>query len=143
MPPKKLGEFLSSAPEIGRLVPQAAELLEIRQALRTLLPKPLRGFCEIARVKQGNVVIFAENNATAAKLRLLAPTIVNELRRRGLKVTGIEPRVQGGMSRPDQERRSAVELSSAAGAALDRLGAQLPESRLRAAVRSLARKARP
>lgn len=141
MPTKKLGEFLALAPEIGRLVPQAAELLVVRQVLRGLLPNTLRGFCEIARVKQGNVVIFAENNATAAKLRLLAPTIVNELRRRGLKVTGIEPRVQGGMSRPAGERRSAVELSSAAGEALDRLDAQLPDSRLKTAVRSLARKA--
>jgi len=142
MPSKKLGEFLSSAPEIGRLVPHAAELLEVRQALRELLPDTLRGFCEIARVKQGSVVIFAENNATAAKLRLLGPTITNELRRRGLKVTGIEPRVQGGMSRPTQEQRAAVELSSAAGEALDRLSARLPDSRLRTAIRSLARKAR-
>jgi hypothetical protein len=142
MPSKKLGEFLSSAPEIGRLVPQAAELLEIRQALRELLPDTMRGFCDIARVKQGSVVIFAENNATAAKLRLLAPTILNELRRRGLKVTGIEPRVQGGKSLPSLAQRPAVELSSAAGEALERLGARLPNSPLRTAVRSLARKAR-
>lgn len=142
MPSKRLGEFLSSAPEIGRLVPKAAELLEIRQALRQLLPNTLRGFCEIARVKQGNVVIFAENNATAAKLRLLGPTIVNELRRRGLKVTGIEARVQGGMSRPGKAPRAGAELSSSAGEALDRLGAQLPDSPLRSAIRSLARKAR-
>lgn len=142
MPSKKLGEFLSSAPEVGRLVPQAAELLEIRQALRELLPKTLREYCEIARVKQGNVVIFAENNATAAKLRLLGPTLVNELCRRGLKVTGIEPRVQGGMSRRPGGQRAAVELSSAAGKALDRLGARLPDSPLRTAIRSLARKAR-
>lgn len=142
MPSKRLGEYLSSAPEIGRLVPQAAELLEIRQALRELLPNTLRGFCEIARVKQGNVVIFAENNATAAKLRLLGPNIVEELRRRGLKVTGIEPRVQGGMSRPGGEQRATVELSSSAGEALDRLGDRLPDSRLRTAIRSLARKAR-
>ena len=142
MPSKKLGELLSSAPEIGRLVPQAAELLEIRQALRELLPDKMRGFCEIARVKQGSVVIFAENNATAAKLRLLAPTIVQQLRRRGLKVTGIEARVQGGKSHPVRERRAAVELSPAAGAALDRLSERLPDSPLRAAIQSLARKAR-
>jgi hypothetical protein len=143
MPPKKLGEFLSSAPEIGHLVPKAAELLEIRQALRELLPDTLRGFCEIARVKQGNVVIFAENNATAAKLRLLGPTIVHEMRRQGLQVTGIEARVQGGMSRPARVQRASVELSSDAGRALESLGAQLPaDSPLRAAIQSLARKAR-
>jgi len=142
MPSKKFSEFLSSAPEIGRLVPQAAELLEIRQALRELLPDSMRGFCEIARVKQGNVVIFAENNATAAKLRLIAPTILSELRRRGLKVTGIEPRVQGGKSQAAQATAKAVELSPAAGEALDQLSARLPDSRLRRAIRSLARKAR-
>ena len=142
MPSKKLGEFLSSAPEIGRLVPQAAELLEIRQALRDLLPDTMRGFCEIARVKQGSVVIFAENNATAAKLRLISPTLLNQLRRRGMQVTGIELRVQGGKSQPPRVPPKAVELSSAAGEALDQLSAQLPDSPLRTAVRSLARKAR-
>lgn len=142
MPAKKLGEFLTAAPDTGRLMPQAAELLEIRQALRELLPDTLRGFCEIARVKQGNVVIFAENNATAAKLRLIAPTIVTDLTRRGWKVTGIEARVQGGKSSPGTKPRARVELSSAAGAALADLGDRLPESPLRAAVRALARKAR-
>jgi len=142
MPSKKLGEFLSSAPETGRLVPQAAELLEIRQALRDLLPDTMRAFCEIARVKQGSVVIFAENNATAAKLRLISPTLLNELRRRGMQLTGIELRVQGGKSQAPQVPRRAVELSSAAGEALDQLSAQLPDSPLRTAIRSLARKAR-
>jgi hypothetical protein len=142
MPSKKLGELLTSAPEIGRLVPKAAELLEIRQALRELLPDTLRGFCEIARVKQGSVVIFAENNATAAKLRLLGPTILKELRRQGLQVTGIEVRVQGGKSPAARVQRARVQLSSEAGKALDRLGAELPDTPLRTAIRSLARKAR-
>ena len=132
MPSKKLGEFLTSAPDVGRLVPHATELLEVRQALRELLPDTLRGCCEIARVKQGIVVIFAENNAMAARLRLLGPTIVNELRRRrGWKLTGIELRVQGGKSHPGQERRATMKLSSAAGESLDRLSARLPDSRLR------------
>jgi len=142
MQPKKLDELLTSAPEVGRLVPQAAELLDVRQALRELLPDSLRGLCQIARVKQGKVVIFADNNAIAAKLRLLEPTIVNDLGRRGWKLTGIAVRVQVGMSRPAPAAPPSVRLSTAAGAALRQLEERLPESRLRAAVRALAAKAR-
>jgi hypothetical protein len=139
---KKLAEYLASATEVGPLVPQAAELLDVGQALRELLPPSLRGLCQTARIKQGKVVIFAENNAIAAKLRLLEPTIVTELGRRGTNVTGIEVRVQVGMPRPEDRGSSGMRLSPAAGAALQGLADRLPDSRLREAVRSLAAKAR-
>jgi len=139
---KKLDEFLASAAEVGPLVPQAAELLDIGQALREILPASLRGLCQIARVKQGKVVIFAENNAIAAKLRLMEPAIVAELGRRAGNLTGIEVRVQVAMPRPAQPGHPEMRLSPAAGAALRQLEDRLPESPLRAAVRSLAAKSR-
>lgn len=138
---KKLDEYLASATEVGPLVPQAAEHLDLGQALRNLLPASLRDLCQIARVKQGKVVIFAESNAIAAKLRLLEPTIVTELGRRGRNVTGIEVRVQAQMPRLDRDGRREVRLSPAAGAALRALGDRLPASPLRDAVRALAGKA--
>jgi len=139
---KKLDKLLTSATEVGPLMPQAAELLDLGQALRELLPDSLRGLCQIARVKQGKVVIFAENNAIGARLRVLEPTIVAALGRRGRNVTGIEVRVQVGMPRPADAGRAGVRLSPAAGAALRALGERLPDSPLRDAVRSLAEKAR-
>lgn len=139
---KKLDEFLTSATEVGKLVPLAAEHLDIGQALRNALPASVRGLYQIARVKQGKVVIFAEDNAIAAKLRLLEPTIVTELGRRGRNVTGIEVRVQAEMSPPPQPVGGRTRLSPAAGAALHALGDRLPPSPLRDAIRALARKAR-
>jgi hypothetical protein len=139
---KKLDEFLTSATEVGPLVPQAAELLDIRRALRELLPASLRDLCQIARAKQGKVVIFAENNAIAAKIRLLEPTIVARLGRQWPNVTGIDVRVQVGMPRPADSGRPEMRLSPAAGAALRALVDRLPDSRLREAVRALAAKSR-
>ncbi|MCZ7563383.1 MAG: DciA family protein [Burkholderiales bacterium] len=139
---KKLDEFLTSATEVGKLVPLAAEHLDIGQALRNALPASVRGLYQIARVKQGKVVIFAESNAIAAKLRLLEPTIVAELGRRGADVTGIEVRVQAEMPRTPHFHDRRARLSPAAGQALDTLADRLPPSPLRDAVRALARKAR-
>ncbi|MCC6609844.1 MAG: DUF721 domain-containing protein [Burkholderiales bacterium] len=139
---KKLAEYLASATDVGPLVPQAAELLDVGQALRQLLPASLRGLYQIARIKQGKVVIFAENNAVAAKLRMLEPTIVSELSRRGRNLTGIEVRVQVEIPSGAGHRPSPVRLSPAAGSALESLADRLPDCPLRDAVRSLAAKAR-
>jgi hypothetical protein len=139
---KKLDEFLASATEVGPLVPQAAELLDLRQALRELLPASLRDLCQIARVKQGKVVIFAENNAIAAKIRLLEPAIVAKLGRERPNVTGIDVRVQVGTPRPTKSGTPEMRLSPGAGAALRALLDRLPDSRLREAIRALAAKSR-
>ncbi len=138
MQAKRLGEYL----DLGgttRLVPQAALLLAIRQRLSEVLPDNLQRSCVIANYKQGVVVVIAGTNATAAKLRHLEPRMIEILGKRGLKATGIKVDVQPARSFAMQvPEKKALLLSAGARAALARLECQLPDSRLRRAVRRLA-----
>lgn len=138
MQAKRLGEYLDRGAGTSRLVPQAALLLAIRQQLSEVLPDNLWRSCVIANYKQGVVVVVAGTNATAAKLRHLEPRMIEVLGKRGLKATGIKVDVQPTRSFAVQvPEKKALLLSAAARAALGRLACQLPDGRLRRALRTL------
>jgi len=143
MQAKHIGEYLISDSGTSRLVPQAALLLAIRRQLSVVLPDHLCRSCTIANYKQGVVILFAESNAAAAKLRFLAPRLIEALGKHGLKVTGIKVEVQAKSSFAVQAtEKKARSLSSPAAAALGGLCGKLPDGRLKRAVETLAKKGR-
>ena len=138
MHPKNLRAYLDSAAGIAALLPQAERLIELRRIYTELVPQPLLRSSSIVNYKQGNVIIFAENNAIAAKLKLLSPRLVNDFSKRGVQVTGIRLEVQ-----PRQELQLApipkqAKLSAAGAETLDALAKRLPESKLKQAVTEMA-----
>lgn len=140
---KRIGEFLDASAGVGRLASQAACLLAIRQVLAGALPEPLRQSCAIANYKQGKVVVIAESSAVGARLRVLAPSLVQLLGQRGLNVTGLKIEVQPGVrARVQVAEKKNLLLSSAAARALERAAQQMPEGGLKQAVAGLARRGR-
>jgi hypothetical protein len=138
---KRIGQYLDSSAGVGRLASQAACLLAIRQVLAGALPEPLRQSCAIANYKQGKVIVLAENSAVAARLRILAPSLVELLGETGLNVTGLKVEVQPGVrSRMQVTEKKTLLLSSTAACALERAARQLPEGELKRAVGALARR---
>jgi hypothetical protein len=138
---KQVGDYLERSPGVDRLTSRAAYLLALRRVLAEALPEPLRRSCAIANYKQGKVVFLAENSAAAARLRLLAPSLIECLGQRGMQVTGLRVEVQPEVrlrTQPVEEK--SLLLSSAARAALARAAAALPEGALREAVDALARR---
>jgi hypothetical protein len=138
---KRIGQYLDTSPGVDRLTSHAACLLALRRLIAEALPEPLRQSCAIANYKQGKVIVLAENSAAAARLRLLAPSLVELLGQRGWQVTGLKVEVQPDArtrTQPVEEKR--LLLSSSARDALARKGAELPESRLRQAIEALARR---
>jgi len=123
------------------LMPHAQRLIELRQIFTQALPNNLRRSCSIANYKQGKVVIFAENSAVAAKLKLLLPAVRDHLLKFAVEVTGIEVQVQPAISRPN-EPISEIYLSANAAESLTRLSRQLPDSKLKESIESLAKNAR-
>src|SRR5215470_13158402 len=94
MHPHKPDALLSGSDGIPALMPQARRLLELRRLLASLLPDSLARCCAVANYKHGKLVLFAENNAVAAKLRLLSPTLRDRLSDRGVQVTEMDIGVQ-------------------------------------------------
>lgn len=135
---KNLRAYLDSAAGIAALLPQAERLIELRRIYRSIVPQQLSRSSSIVNYKQEIVVIFAENNAIAAKIKLLSPRLVNDFVKRGLQVTGIRLEVQPGQTPRVEALPKHARLSPAGAASLDALARRLPDSKLRQALADLA-----
>jgi hypothetical protein len=129
--------FLNQPDGIAPLMPQARRLIELREILAAVLPESLARCCSIANYKQGKVVIFAANGAIAAKLKLMLPTLSEQLSKRAFEVTGLEVCVQPLNTDPQAVEKSA-KISLKAILGLSRLCDQLPDSELKIAVHKFA-----
>jgi hypothetical protein len=136
--PHKPDALLSGSGGIPALMPQARRLLELRQLLANLLPEPLARACTVANYKHGKLVVFAENNAIAAKLRLLSPTLCDRLSNSGVQVTEMDIGVQAPDAAREKRSKSAA-LTGPAVASLAELASQLPDSPLKDCVALMAR----
>ena len=134
----KLRSYLDSASGITGLLPQVERLIELRRVYTKLVPPQLSRSSSIVNYKQQKVVIFADNNAIAAKLRLLSPRLINDFSKNGLEVTGIRLEVQPRPVPDVQPGRKQARLSSAGTESLEALARRLPESRLKQALSRLA-----
>jgi len=129
--------FLNQADSIAALMPQAERLIMLREILSSLLPEPLARRCSVANYKQGRVVIFASNGATAAKLKLMLPALLEQLSGRAMEVTGLDVAVQA-LEPEQQVSEKKAKLSSQAASGLGQLCEQLPDSELKSALARIA-----
>jgi len=135
---KNLGALLDESGDVTALMPQAKRLITLRQILAEVLPSGLSQYCSVANWRRGRLVIFAENNSVAAKLRLLCPGLVSHYLKRGTEVTAIDIRVQPSSSSRLTQQKQAVMTPAAAQALLSFAG-QLADCELKTAVAALAR----
>ena len=139
---KNLRAYLDSAVGIAGLLPQAERLIELRRIYGKLVPQQLLRSSSIVNYKQKNVVIFAENNAVAAKLRLLSPRLVNDFSKCGVEVTGIRLEVQPRQEALKEVAPKRARLSRAGAESLEALARQLPDSKLKQALAGFAARGR-
>jgi len=125
---------------IQPLMPQTQRLLELRQVLAENLPKNLQGSCTIANYMQGKVVIFAENSAVAAKLKLLVPDLRDLFVKRAIEITGIAIQVQP--TEPAERFEKTAKMSPGAVSALAQLEQQLPDSKLKSTISAIVKRHR-
>ena len=76
-------------------VEQFAISVERLEAVRSLLPVPLRKAIQAGPLEEGQWCLLVSSNAVAAKLRQLVPALQLHLEARGLPVSGIRIKVQG------------------------------------------------
>lgn len=125
--------FLNQPDGIAPLMPQARRLIELRGILAAVLPESMARCCSIANYKQGKVIIFAANGAIAAKLKLMLPTLSEELSKRAFEVTGLEVRVQA-LGADLQPIEKSARMTPEAASGLARLHRQLTDSELKTAI---------
>lgn len=140
---KPASDFLGDDEKANPLVVKAQALVLLKTALAESLPANLASQCSVANIRNGNLVIFAANNALAAKLRLVAVSLPEKIARltqgKAPQVTSVTVQVQPRAG-PSHDHPKRLELSPNAARVLDEFSMQLPESELKNAIKSLARR---
>ena len=139
-----LSEFLLHSEEINSLISHANFLLDLRRVVVLVLPGEIAQNCSIANYKDGRLIIFADNNAVAAKLRLLAGGLPRRLSgllpQTGRQVTAVVIEVQPRTSLPTGSKKSVALSQNGAKEILD-LSTQVIDIKLKNILISLASKA--
>ncbi len=135
---KNLRAYLDSTAGIAALLPQAERLIELRRIYTKIMPQQLLRSSSIVNYKQEKVVIYAENNAIAAKIKLLSPRLVSDFSKRGAQVTGIRVEVQPQQSPQANLLPKQAKLSSAGAESLEALARRLPDSALKRTLTEMA-----
>lgn len=87
----KILDFFKEDSQLSHLIKLAKQNLALDCALKTLLPSPIRNQCKVINIR-GNktLVIFANNNAIAARLGLLASGLPEQLAKLGFDIASIK-----------------------------------------------------
>jgi hypothetical protein len=82
------------SPTFARLAGLVRDSSARLQAIRTLLPAPLRASVQAGPIEDGCWCLLVSSNAVAAKLRQLVPALQAHLNQKGLQVSSIRIKVQ-------------------------------------------------
>jgi hypothetical protein len=93
-----LHQAAEESPTLARLVDRVRASSSRLQAIRPLLPAPLRAAVQAGPIEDGQWCLLVSSNAVAAKLRQFIPALQLHLQANGLSVDGIRIRVQSHSS---------------------------------------------
>jgi hypothetical protein len=97
--PRKLDRILAAEPTLQPVLTKAQELRALAGWLDGFLPPELGRQARVVNFRDGEIVLVAASSAAAAKLRLLAPSLVNLFAKQRLQVSSVSIRVQPNESR--------------------------------------------
>jgi hypothetical protein len=89
-----LQQAAQESPTFARLAGLVRDSSARLQAIRTMLPAPLRASVQAGPIEDGCWCLLVSSNAVAAKLRQLVPSLQAHLNQKGLQVSSIRIKVQ-------------------------------------------------
>lgn len=143
MTSERIGLLIDRLPQLQELNRQVRRLLALQDILTEVLPRGLASLTTVALSDADELVLFTDNGATAAKLKQVAPRILDFFRQRGHEVTAIRVQVQVRIHHNPLPQKQ-ISLSPTACQALSELSSTLDASPLKSALERLCqRKVRP
>ncbi|MDO9188594.1 MAG: DciA family protein [Sulfurimicrobium sp.] len=134
---RKLQSYFTSTSGLAALAEHVSRLSELQRLWEKIAPPPLAQMCKVSGLQDRTLVLYANNGAIAAKVRQLAPTVLEKFQKKGLEVTSILVRVQASYRPPQERPPKTLRLGSAGAARLRQLAGQLDESPLKRALESM------
>ena len=89
-----LHQAAQESPSLARLVDRVQASSHRLQAIRGMLPAPLRGSVQAGPIEDGQWCLLVSSNAVAAKLRQFVPALQMQLESSGLPVASIRIKVR-------------------------------------------------
>ncbi|UJP05035.1 MAG: DUF721 domain-containing protein [Nitrosomonas sp.] len=141
---------LEKTPDYADIFSSVRQLHEYRSAFLKHLPPGLMQHCSLGRISQGKLTIMASHGAIASKLKQNTPSLLLKLQQCGLEVTSFQILVQADYTtirnkslynkthNPKKPKLNPINKDC-----LDQFAKTLPDSDLKTAVLSLARKCQP
>jgi hypothetical protein len=123
--------------QLARLTEQAQALMALDRHFKKLAPAHLAEHCRAVRIRDGELVLFADNGAVAARLRLMAPGLLPALAKAGYVARTVRVRVVLPSLTPPRYNRLTVGAEGIA--ALESAAESLSDPALAAALRRFAR----
>lgn len=87
MAAKSIGDWLSRQAAPEDVIRRANRLLALQRLYANCVPESLARLSEVANLKDGELLVRADNGAAAAKLKQLAPTILDKIKTNNQDVT--------------------------------------------------------
>ena len=135
---KRLNSYFGASQELRQLSLKAEQLLALQRHYERIALPALEHASRVLQFEQQTLTLAANNSATAAKLRQLAPELVQLFQNLHWKVTRIQVRVQVTLP-PAIHPPTAVSLSATGRERLMELAVELPDSPLKTALQRLAK----
>lgn len=140
---QSIQRFLGGGDALSRLQDHAARLRRLQGAVERCLPPLLAASCQVGNLKGETLVVFAQGNAVAVKLKQMAPSLVERLRDQGHLLSEIQVRVAVQQPTPWRPAPTERSISAQGKQSLTEFAATLPaDSPLREALERLARRSR-
>lgn len=137
MSARKFQSYLGSTAALAALVDRAEYVLELQRQWERVAPPVLAQACRVSGLRDQVLVLYANNGAIAAKVRQLAPTMLDKFQKRGVEVTAILVRVQAWFLAPEQKPIKNLRIGSAGRESLRQLAERLECSPLKQALERL------
>ncbi len=132
---------LLSQPELTALNTRNKETQIAQKIWEAILPANMAQLSHASNIKNKQITVFADNNAVAAKIKLLIPSLLIKLEKQGCEVTSICLKVQV-KSTPTPKQKTLKKLSPVAASNLKRLADKLVGTTLGDALDRLAAKSK-
>lgn len=136
---QRLNSFFAGSPELRELTHRAGRLAALQSAYRKAAPPTLARASRVIGFEQHTLTVGADNTAIAAKLRQLAPQLLQQLQGDGMEVTGIRIKVQVSYPAPAPARKGPA-LRETGRRHLSELAATMDDSPLKRALLRLIRR---
>lgn len=140
MTAERIGRLFDNLPQLRDLNREIRKQLALQTVLVEILPAELRQSVTAVASDTGELVLLADNGTVAAKLRQLAPRILNHFRQRGTEANGIRVQTQVSIRHKPLPQKQ-ISLGKNARQALLQLSSSLKDSPLKAAIENLGQRA--